>query len=81
MTDRILPRARLADVGSKPANTEHGATPWRITYRHRPMDRGVAVVVDAHGNELFLCVSPDIAGRIVGAVNMVECAHKKADAQ
>lgn len=61
--------------------TKTGKVPWKIVYRKTTMGTDIFAIIDADGHELFLCVSPEIAGRIVGAVNMVECAHKKADAQ
>lgn len=74
MNNDPSPLARPADTSAPQAKP--GRLPWKVTYHHRPMERGIAAGLDADGNELFVCVSPEIAGRIVGAVNVVECAHR-----
>lgn len=74
----ILPKAKLTDVGlraeSKPGKP--GRVPWSVTFKGNAQTGEHAIIVDADRNVLFDGVRPALAGRIVGAVNMVECAHK-----
>lgn len=45
--------------------------PWRIVRSYSE----ISAVVDLQGRTLFLCPK-ELAGRIVGAVNLVECTHQ-----
>lgn len=77
---RILPKAKLTDVNRILARS--GPVPWRIEFRKsQSVGKSTApicvAIVDTAGNEIVPFVSPEIAGRIVAAVNMVECAHIK----
>lgn len=64
-----LPLARLTDVTA--ATAKPGRVPWRITSDSRC---SYVTIVDADDNAMVVC-APEIAGRIVASVNMVECAH------
>lgn len=75
MTSQILPLARLADV-NRPAVWSTGRTPWRICSG----DSERVAIIDADDHTLFLAL-PEIAGRIIAAVNMVECAYRGANGE
>lgn len=47
-------------------------TPWRVIPGHN----GTATIHDANGNPLTIALNAKIAGRIVAAVNLVECAYR-----
>ena len=46
-------------------------TPWRIVRSYSE----ISAVMDAQGRTLFLCPK-ELAGRVVAAVNLVECTHQ-----
>ena len=47
-------------------------TPWRIVRSYSE----ISAVMDAQGRTLFLCPK-ELAGRIIGAVNLVEDGHRE----
>lgn len=51
-------------------------TPWRAVRSYSE----ISAIVDRNGHILFLCPK-ELAGRIVAAVNMVECGHRGDDKQ
>jgi len=77
MTDnnqnRVIPFAPLAAVNHDPKSVtdQDGATPWRVVGGHK----GMAAILDAN-NKTLLTTTARIAGRIVAAVNLVECAYR-----